>query len=1039
LFYMPPLVPPTTPGRDYWRSLDELADTPRFRQFLKQEFADYSASDMLLQSPDRRRFLKLMGASMLLAGWGLTGCRRWPQRTLAPYAHRPEGRTPGETEHYATIMMLGGIARPLLVTAFDGRPIKIEGNPEHPASLGAADALAQASLLSLYDPDRARQAMEAAGGERAARTSEQFDKFATKHFAALRQTNGKGFAILAEASSSPSVADMRRRLQTTMPQARWYEYEPISWDQQVEGTKLAFGQPLRTQLDLEHAELIVSFDADLLGSHPDAVRHSQAWAAQRRSADDGHMNRLYVIESGHSITGASADERVAVRPSRIGDAVAALATHLVLPGAAVSPPSAEAAAFIEQLAKDLQAHRGHSAIVAGPGQPAEVHALCHAINAHLGNVGKAVTYTAVEDRPTHVQAIAELADALGRDEVETLLILGGNPVFNAPADVDFGNRLGHAKVSIHLSSDDNETSHACTWHLPRAHDLEAWGDGRSWDGSISIRQPLILPLFGGRSVIELLAMVNADATTAGYDIVQRTFAGILPTSNFEKAWRKALHDGIVANSAAASVGSLKLQSGPFAQPHGSAGGLDVLLTADASVYDGRFANNGWLQEMPDPMTKLAWDNAAVIAPATAKQLAVSSGDVLEITVGGRKLRIPAYVLPGVAQETLVISLGYGRSKAGNVGDGVGVNGFTLSTTAAPLVVAGVKATPTGTPYDLVSTQDHHALDTEGLQTRVEQRIGDLVRELELTTLKDDPKAVQHGDHPAVGLQLWDPPHDYASEGHRWAMAVDLNSCTGCNACVIACQSENNIPIVGKNQIAMGRQMHWIRIDRYFKGEPEAPQVAHQPVMCHHCENAPCEQVCPVAATVHDSEGLNVMVYNRCIGTRYCSNNCPYKVRRFNYFDWHTRDARSSINDTMPHLNMPDTRTRDKTDPIESMAFNPEVTVRMRGVMEKCTFCTQRIQSAKQTAKNEFAKGERPSERVLDGEVTPACGQTCPTQAITFGDLNDPDSRVSQLTKNDRAYTMLAELNVRPRLSYLAKVRNSAAPAAGHPAEQKTDH
>ncbi|MFG0251506.1 MAG: TAT-variant-translocated molybdopterin oxidoreductase [Phycisphaerales bacterium JB038] len=1016
-------------GQAYWRSLDELADTAEFREFLLNEFPNYSSAEMLLGSSSRRRFLKIMGASLAMGG--LVGCRRWPERKVSPYASRADGHIPGQTEQFATVMEVAGTAKPLLVTSFDGRPIKIEGNPEHPASNGAADVFSQASILGLYDPERARHPSKLVDEARVESTWQEFDALAQARFAELRSSGGQGLAVLSESSSSPTFAAAKVRFLAAFPNAMWAEYEPSSWLAQVEGARLAFGRPLRTHLHLEQAEVIVSLDADLLGSHPNALKHARDWAVGRRSADDGRMNRLYAVEGAHSLTGANADARLALKPSRLGEFAQALLATLQGESNSIA---ADMASFVASVAADLRSHRGRSLVVAGAGQPAAVHAICFAINEALGNIGQALTLTDITCDVPGPHTIDDLTAAIRDESVSTLVVLGGNPVYDAPANLDFAAALELVSFSVQLSEYVNETARRCTWHLPRAHYLEAWGDARSWDGTISVVQPLIRPLYDGRSNIELLAGLLGEATTAGYDLVRESFRRRL-SGDFQKAWRRVLHDGLLADSQLRAVQpTLGFQAGDLPA---ASGGYDVVFLPDSKVHDGRFANNGWLQELPDALTLLTWDNAALVGPSTAEKLGVDTGDMINITVDGCTLEVAVFVMPGTAADTIALSLGYGRTAAGHVGNEVGFNAYSLRTTASLGFATGAAVAKSGNRYQLVSTQNHHAMQPGTLREMYNERIGDLVREAELDVYRHDPQFAHHGGHGNVELQLFEDPVNY-DEGHKWGMAIDLTSCIGCNSCIVACQAENNIPIVGKEQVRRGREMHWLRVDRYFKGESESPQVVHQPLTCHHCENAPCEQVCPVAATVHDTEGLNVMIYNRCIGTRYCSNNCPYKVRRFNYFDYHTRDARSEVNDTMPHVGIPDTELRDGVNPLTQLGFNPDVTVRMRGVMEKCTYCTQRIQAAKITAKNEQAQGKRDSHRVADGEITPACAQTCPTQAIVFGDLNDPESRVHQMHQHNRAYGMLEELNVRPRTKYLAKVRNAGESASTSTNDHRTE-
>lgn len=1023
-------------GRAYWRSLDELADTPEFRRFVESEFP--SMASWMSKSPSRRQFLKLMGASMALAG--LTGCR-WPQEKLVPAASQPVGRVPGKTVQYATAMELGGCAQGLLVTCYEGRPIKIEGNPLHPINKGAADAIAQASILEFYDPDRSRQVVQndfemlrrrvirQTKDSGTPRQWSDFEAFAKPHFAGLRAKEGAGLYILSEATSSPSMMDMRGRLMTAFPQAQWFEYEPISRDNERAGTALAFGRPYRPHYALDKADVIVSLDDDLFGTHPAALKHARGFIAGRqvdchgnRLDGGGKMNRLYVVESGYSITGAMADHRLAVHYHKIQRFTMCLLLALQDRGLQLpdwtgrTTPLSESLiggldkAFINRLVDDLLAHQGRCVVAAGSRQPSGTHAYVHALNSALGAVGKTVAYTeALEPgRPLSIESTPRLTAEIRDGKVATLLILGGNPVFDAPADLDFFGHLAAVKTSVHLSLYNNETSRACTWHLPRAHHLESWGDARAYDGTISIIQPTIEPLYEGRTPIELLAFICEDKVTKGHDIVRRTFGELFDYGvNRGELWRQSLHDGVVAETALPAVqppfnperGQEIIGTfGAAAKATGPGGDFDLLFSQSPTLYDGRFANNGWLQELPDPLTKLTWDNAALISPAMARELGVRSGDVLKLTAKDRSIEIAAFVQPGQAEKTIVLPLGYGRNAAGRVGDGVGFNTYALRTSQAMDILTGVKVEKAGRRYKLATTQDHHAIDSKVGREATAERLGELVREADVEHYRTHPDFAKHIVHHPPLRSLWKEPVRQPGvtepPAHRWAMAIDLSACIGCGACAVACQAENNIPVVGKDEVEKGREMAWLRIDRYYRGEPEAPQVAFQPLTCHQCENAPCEQVCPVAATVHSADGLNDMVYNRCIGTRYCSNNCPYKVRRFNWFNNH----------------------KDVSE-VEKLAFNPEVTVRSRGVMEKCTYCVQRISRVKIVAKNE----RRP---VADGEIVPACAQTCPTQAIVFGDLNDPNSRVAKLQAADRAYAMLEELNVRPRTVYLARLRNA---------------
>jgi MoCo/4Fe-4S cofactor protein with predicted Tat translocation signal len=1006
LQHVPPLDHPL-PGGSLWRSLDDRAADPAFRELVGREFPAY-ADEML--APSRRDFLRLMGASVALAG--MTACRRWPSETIVPFAHLPEGYVPGSTERYATSFELQGAAVGLLVTSYDGRPIKIEGNPSHPQSLGATDPVAQATVLQLYDPDRSSAFVERAGGGAvAARDKDAFTAWAGPQLAALKASGGQGLRVLAEPSSSPTLGDLKARFAAAFPKAAWVEWDPLSRDAGREGAAMAFGRPLRAHLDVEKADVIAAFDADILCDDPTALANARAWARRRR-AGDGTMNRLYAVEAAYSLTGGSADHRIAVASALVPVVLGRLAAKLLDAGMTL-PRGAEAARDaigrfaahpfddprIARLAADLKTAAGKGAIVVGPRQPAAAHALAHVLNAALGNVGAAVWYSEdpERERPSHRSAIADLSAQMGAGLVETLVILGGNPAFDVPADLHFAEKLSRVRSTVRLGLYDDETSAACRWHVPQAHYLEAWGDARGWDGTAGVVQPLIAPLYDGMSAIELCAFLIDGKPAEGYELVRRTWKTLLPEPDFERSWRRVVHDGVLPESRAAAVapevgsgwGDAARELAVAREPAGPS--MELVFSRGAHVHDGRFANLGWLVELPDPITKLTWDNAALINPQDAQELGVTgSGDLLTITANGKTLTLPAFVVPGQPKGSAAVALGWGRTRAGRIGTGIGVDANALRSNDSPWRCrAKVERAPGRAA--LATTQDHHVVDTLGKREEA-ARAELLIRTGTLAEYKARPEFAREMVELPENAPLW-KEHQY--NGHKWGMAIDLTACTGCNACTIACQAENNIPVVGKAEVRRGREMHWIRVDRYFEGEPEAPRLAFQPMACHHCENAPCEQVCPVAATVHDHEGLNVMVYNRCVGTRYCSNNCPYKVRRFNWFNNHKHESAVAV-----------------------MVYNPEVTVRARGVMEKCTYCIQRIEAVKIRAKN--ARRD-----IVDGEIVPACVEVCPTEAIAFGDLNDAKARVRALHDDPRSYGVLEEVNTKPRTRYLARLRNPA--------------
>jgi molybdopterin-containing oxidoreductase family iron-sulfur binding subunit len=967
-------------GRTYWRSLEELADTEEFQDYLRHEFP--AGADTWTDPVGRRRFLQLMGASIAFSG--VTACVRQPDEKLVPHVKAPEEVIPGRPLFYASAFSHGGYGQGILVESHDGRPTKIEGNPRHPASLGATTVWAQASVLDLYDPDRLT-AIESGGRPR---SWEHFSAALLSEVERFRNSGGRGLRILTGTVTSPTLGGQLRRLLADLPAARWHQYEALPGDSAREGAVIALGRPLDVHYRLDRADRIVSLDADILFDGPASLRYTKDFTA-RRKVENGleKMNRLYVAESSPTLTGTMADHRLAVPAGHIARLARGLGHRLGLEIADPAELSPREAAWLAAVADDLVAHRGRSVVVAGACQPAAVHALALALNEVLGAMGTTVVVTEpVEVDPVHqMNSLSELVEAMQAGEVETLLILGGNPVYTAPADLGFAEALGKVGLRIHLTTHVNETTELCHWRIPESHYLEAWGDIRSFDGTVSVVQPLIEPLYRSRSAIEILGlMLGTEAPPTGYELVRRHWQSQRGgEADFEIWWRRVLHDGLVAGSESApvqaTVNAARVLESLQSLPARSAG-IELLLRPDPHVLDGRYANNGWLQEAPKPLTKLTWDNAVLMAPSTAEALGVTSEQMVELRSGDVAVLGPVWIQPAHAPDSVTIHLGYGRSVAGRVASGTGFDAHALQSWRQPWSVAGVTIQPLREKRRLACTQDHYSMEGRHL-----------VREASLEKYREDPEFARKLVPETDPKALLYPGFEY--KGHAWGMAVDLSACTGCNACVVACQAENNIAVVGKDQVLNGREMHWIRIDRYYSGGLDEPGTLHQPVMCQHCENAPCETVCPVAATVHSHEGLNDMVYNRCVGTRYCSNNCPYKVRRFNYFlysDWDTESLK--------------------------LQRNPDVTVRSRGVMEKCTYCVQRINAAKIQARLE----ERP---LRDGEIQTACQQVCPAEAIVFGDLNDPNSAVAKLKQSARNYGILTEIQTLPRTTYLARITN----------------
>jgi Fe-S-cluster-containing dehydrogenase component/anaerobic selenocysteine-containing dehydrogenase len=995
-----------------WRSLNQLAGEAAAEEMPIDPDVDGMPSD----APSRRHFMQIMGASTALAAAISAGCRRWEKEEIVPEAKRPEGWIPGVPKRYASAMEVGGAAVGVLVTAYDGRPVKIEGNPQHPYLGGGSSVFAQASVLQMYDPDRSRTVMRQGTGA-------GWDEVEPV-LAGLRAD--PGLRVLAEASSSPTLMRLRKEL----PENAWYEWEPLSRDHERAGTAMAFGTPMRPVYDLAQARVIVAVDADLFVDHPAGLAHARGFARTRRP-EVGDMSRLYSIEANFTPTGAAADHRLPLRSEQVPAFLIAL-EQLITGGKLDKDAegiafltSAGVRPFLEELAADVKASSGRALFVVGAGQPPLVHAIAARLNAQAAG-NQAVRYAADPDpdRKSHAEAISALVAEINSGACKALLILGGNPVYDAPADLDFAAALKKVDLSLHLSLYQDETSAACTWHLPRAHYLESWGDALSWDGTYSVVQPVIEPLYAGRTPIELLAGLLGQRIKNGRELVRATFDGLAGNPG-EAEWRRTLHDGFLGRALGAPAApalqefkaDLRALEGRALSPldKRANGELEVVFCASTRTHDGRFANLAWLQELPEYLSKLTWENACFVGPHTAKELGIRSKvhsergephySMVTISVGGGSVTLPAYVLPGIAKYSVIVNLGHGRTRAGRVAgsadDGVkpvGFDVYPLRSSKALWSAGGATVNPTGDTYVLASTQDHWDIDARGRQTVIE-RIADLARDWdprEREFIHAFEEKEQFAPDPKRGLSLW---NEHTYDGYKWGMAIDLGLCIGCNACVTACQAENNVPVVGKARVLRSREMHWIRIDTYFRGDVENPQVVHQPLHCQQCENAPCEQVCPVGATVHSDEGLNDMTYNRCVGTRYCMNNCIYKVRRFNFFAYD--------DEQMPG------GARDK---VRRMLFNPEVTIRSRGVMEKCTWCVQRIQNKKIPATNE-------GRRLRDGEVVTACQQACPAGAIMFGDLNDKDSEVNKWHEQPRAYAMLGEFNAKPRNLFLGRVRN----------------
>ncbi|GAA5522263.1 TAT-variant-translocated molybdopterin oxidoreductase [Aliifodinibius salicampi] len=1002
---------------NYWKSLGELAKNEEYEKFVEREFPENATE--LNDQVSRRSFLRVMGASIALAGFA--ACRR-PVQKIMPYSEEPEDIVPGNPLYYASAMPFQDALAGIVVENNEGRPSKVEGNELHPASKGNTSIFGQGSLLNMYDPDRSRYIRK--DGERSSVSA--FAEFCSEHFANTDQN----IAFISEANSSITYSRLKEQALETFSNAQWITYEPFGEDHALEGTNIAFGQRLRTYNHFGQANVIVSFDDDFLNpaANKNSVEDTKQFTDGRSvsSPEDG-MSRLYTVESTFSLTGSNADNRLRIKSGDIELFVYALAAELSQSVSGLEAFNGYSNEFsdhewIPVLAEELLENRGDSILTVGRDHKPALHATIAAMNVALGNAGETVSYYDVphiEDQ-NNQEAFTELVDNLNSGTIDTVVLVGTNPAFTAPADLNFPEAISNAEQVVHLSDYYDETSKLANWHINRAHFLEAWGDGTSYTGTRSIIQPQIEPLYSGISEIEFLNTILTGEESDGFDLVQETWQDYF-TSNFQDQWERVLHDGVaeeeeyptVSVNIAEEFGS---QAATFVGEAQPSEGMELVIRADSTVFDGRYANNGWLQELPKPMTKITWDNVALMSKKTADELGVTEAglgksevEVVSITVDGTTIEIPAWVQPGHADDSITITVGYGREGIGRVANTMGTDTYPLRTTENMLVADNISIEKTNRTYEIACTQDHNTMEGRSL-----------LRHATLQEYREDPNfssyessydaempglsyAEEHGEDRPLSIFNSIDEQEYPADEPQWGMAIDLNACTGCGVCTIACTAENNIPVIGKREVSEGREMHWIRNDRYFDGDVNNPKALHQPVPCMHCELAPCEQVCPVAATTHSDDGMNQMTYNRCIGTRYCANNCPYKVRRFNFFNYSKEFL-----------------TTGDDPEIVQMAMNPEVTVRFRGVMEKCTYCVQRVNRAKINRSIE-TNGE--TKKPKDGAVETACQQACPADAIYFGDLTDPESEVVKAKKDNRNYLLLEELNTRPRTSYLAKLRN----------------
>jgi MoCo/4Fe-4S cofactor protein with predicted Tat translocation signal len=1005
-----------------WQGLDKVATQPGFDRRVEQEFP--AQAQEWVDPVSRRGFMKLMGASLAMAG--LAGCTKQPDEPIYPYVKAPEDLILGKPNYFATAFPFSTGALPLLVKSDAYRPIKVDGNPEHPMSMGGSDPLSQASLLGLYDPDRSQHVLYR--GETA--SFGDFQAALVRDLANL--PGGQGLYILSSTVTSPTLAGQWKDAQKRLPQAKLIQYDPVNRDSARRASKAAFGDFYDAQYMLDQADVILSLDADFLSgiTHPGFVKLSRDYAKRRKLMDASvEMNRLYAVESMPTTTGFKADHRLKVKASLV-EAVAVAISGGQIPPAPPAPNwTAEQQAFIAAVAADLKANAGKCVVIPGEQQSANVHLAAIALNQTLGNVGKTVVYTETVQPLPSIQGddLKSLVADINAGKVQWLLILDSNPVYSAPVDLKFAEALGKVPKSAHLGSHVDETAQIATWHINSAHYLESWSDARAYDGTLSVIQPMINPLYGGKSAHDVTQTLLDDPARSAFDVLQDNWRQQLAgKGDFEQAWRKVLHDGFLAGTAftpksLSASGTKSLDNTPAA----SDDTIEIVFRADPSIYDGRYSNNGWLQELPKPVVNNSWDNAVMMSGPTKMKLGLEESDVIEIALNGYKLRGSVLSIPGHPDNAFTLHLGYGREHAGRVGTGMGFSAYAIRTSDAPLFATGAAIKKTGEIYEVAVTKSHYSDDRGSRALAGSAQSGDMrshslegdeaitrgiVRSATLEEFRKEPDfAHEKGVFPE------DPGRDttlfanFPYTKNAWGLAVDQNSCVGCNACVISCYAENNIPVVGKHNVKTGRDMQWIRIDTYFEGDLQSPRAHFQPMMCQHCENAPCEQVCPVAATVHTPEGLNMMVYNRCVGTRYCSNNCPYKVRRFNFLlfsDYETESLK--------------------------LMRNPDVTVRSRGVMEKCTYCVQRIAAAK-------IEADKENRDIRDGEIVTACQQACPADAIVFGNINDKNSRVSKIKAQQRNYGVIADLNTRPRTTYIAEVTNPNQALAEAPTEHAPEH